>query len=91
VFPVRYGLYLCVPYGSHSKRLLFSPKQHEPVGFYNTDPEISVKKLIFENSPLIMQPTLRAPCLNPLLMPNLKPSPAHSPYLKDQRRILGTF
>jgi hypothetical protein len=23
VFPVRYGLYLCVPYGSHSKQRLF--------------------------------------------------------------------
>jgi hypothetical protein len=23
VFPVRYGLYLCVPYGSHNKQLLF--------------------------------------------------------------------
>jgi hypothetical protein len=23
VFPVRYGLYLCVPYGSHTKQRLF--------------------------------------------------------------------
>jgi hypothetical protein len=23
VFPVRYGLYLCVPYGSHNKQRLF--------------------------------------------------------------------
>jgi hypothetical protein len=27
VFPVRYGLYLCVPYGSYNKQRLFPPTE----------------------------------------------------------------
>jgi hypothetical protein len=30
VFPVRYGLYLCVPYGSHSKQLFESSRTVGP-------------------------------------------------------------